>query len=182
MRTPAGFSVVRITSIYPSPGRSPDRALGVFLAWSFREFIFSALWHIGQTVNARGFVYATCCSLHTLVAHQAKRRGFGIVYCCPTAAKPSERTSGPIYFLWDLQAKKSADERTRTADLPSLRVINRMLQGFAQACKTRIDRQVSFLCLALCCTVLRSRWCQSGVNLAFADSFLRQIEGLWRVF
>jgi hypothetical protein len=27
MKTPAGFSVVRITSIYPFPGRSPDRAL-----------------------------------------------------------------------------------------------------------------------------------------------------------
>src|SRR5215204_934819 len=30
MRTPAGFSVVRITSIYPFPGRSPDCALGAF--------------------------------------------------------------------------------------------------------------------------------------------------------
>jgi len=39
-----------------------------------------------------------------------------------------------------------------------------VLQGFAQDCKSRIDKQVSFPCLALCCTVLRSRWCQSGVN------------------
>ena len=39
-----------------------------------------------------------------------------------------------------------------------------MLQGFAQACKSPISRPVSFLCLALRCTVLCSQWCQSGVN------------------
>jgi hypothetical protein len=32
---------------------------------------------------------------------------------------------------------KRADERTRTADLVSLRVIHQALQGVAQACKTR---------------------------------------------
>jgi hypothetical protein len=39
------------------------------------------LGHIGQTVNARGFTYATCYDLHILVARQGKGRGFGIVYC-----------------------------------------------------------------------------------------------------
>jgi hypothetical protein len=48
----------------------------------------------------------------------------------------------------------------------SLRVIIHVLQRFAEACKTRISRLVSFLRLAGCCTVLRSRWCQSGVRLA----------------
>jgi hypothetical protein len=56
-----------------------------------------------------------------------------------------------------------ADERTRTADLISLRVISHALQGFARACKPRLDKLVSFLCLATCCTVLRSRWCQKSV-------------------
>jgi hypothetical protein len=28
------------------------------------------LGHIGNTANARGFTYATCCALHTLVARQ----------------------------------------------------------------------------------------------------------------
>jgi len=70
-----------------------------------------------------------------------------------------------------------ADERTRTADLISLRVIHQALQGFAEGCKSRIFKGVSFLCLAACCTVLRSRWCQSGVNIAltstsFCDSSL----------
>jgi hypothetical protein len=31
-------------------------------------------------------------------------------------------------------------------------------------CESRIDELVSFYWLALCCTVLRSRWCHSGVN------------------
>jgi hypothetical protein len=46
----------------------------------------------------------------------------------------------------------------------SLRVIIQVLQGFAQACKSPISKPLSFLYLALCCTVLRSRWCQSGVR------------------
>jgi len=48
----------------------------------------------------------------------------------------------------------------------SLEVIHRALQGFARGCKCRIFREVSFLCLAQRCTVLRSQWCQSGVNIA----------------
>ena len=39
-----------------------------------------------------------------------------------------------------------------------------MLQGFAWACKLRISKPNSFLFLALCCTVLRSRWYQSGIK------------------
>ena len=44
------------------------------------------------------------------------------------------------------------------------------MQGFAQACKSPINRPLSFLCLALCCTVLRSRWYQSGINRGIAPS------------
>jgi hypothetical protein len=33
-------------------------------------------------------------------------------------------------------------------------------QGIAQACKCRISKLLSLLRLALCCTVLLSRWCQ----------------------
>jgi hypothetical protein len=61
------------------------------------------------------------------------------------------------------------DRERRRADsnrLPLLqvRVIGHVLQGFARACKCRISKPVSLLCLAQCCTVLRSRWCQSGVK------------------
>ena len=48
----------------------------------------------------------------------------------------------------------------------SLRVITQALQGFAEGCKSRISRAISFLSLAACCTVLRSRWYQSGIKIA----------------
>jgi hypothetical protein len=68
--------------------------------------------------------------------------------------------------LWDLQVKKRADERTRTADLISLRVSHQALQELAQGCKYRISKRLSLLRVAQCCTVLRSRWYQSGINSA----------------
>src|SRR5215207_5035943 len=67
-------------------------------------------------------------------------------------------------FLQDLQEKQRADERTRTAFLLQLRVIGQALQGCAGDCKCRIFREVSFPCLAECCTVLRSRWYQCGIR------------------
>jgi hypothetical protein len=53
----------------------------------------------------------------------------------------------------------------------SLRVIGQALQGFASLCKPPINRALSFLCLALCCTVLRSRWYQSGINSTLVFTF-----------
>jgi hypothetical protein len=52
----------------------------------------------------------------------------------------------------------------------SLRVIIEVLQGFAWTCKSRISKPYSLLCLAECCTVLRSRWYQSGINRDIAAS------------
>src|ERR687890_2523259 len=52
----------------------------------------------------------------------------------------------------------------------SLRVITQALQGVAEDCKCRIFRGVSFPCLAACCTVLRSRWYQIGINRGIAAS------------
>ena len=86
------------------------------------------------------------------------------VYCLRTADKAFDTNIVYFSFLQDLQAKKRADERTRTADLISLRVIGHVLHGCAGSCKSRIFRGVSFLRVALCCTALRSQWCQSGVN------------------
>ena len=60
--------------------------------------------------------------------------------------------------------QKRADERTRTADLVSLRVIHQALQGLARGCKSCIPKRFPLLGVARCCTVLRSRWCQSGVK------------------
>src|SRR5919106_2170925 len=87
------------------------------------------------------------------------------VYCCPTAANPTVERAGYSTFSQYLQVKRRADERTRTAGLISLRVIIQALQGCAGDCKCRVFRGVSFLWFAPCCTVLRSRWCQNGVNI-----------------
>jgi hypothetical protein len=70
-----------------------------------------------------------------------------------------------------LRRIKRADERTRTADLLQLRVIGQALQGVAQACQSRISKPLSFLRLALCSTVLRSRWCRSGLNISLVSTF-----------
>ncbi len=80
---------------------------------------------------------------------------------CPRS--DAEKTNLTEYLAY-LSGIVRADERIRTADLISLRVITQALQGCAQGCKSRISKPVSFLRLAWCCTVLRSRWCQSGVN------------------
>ena len=74
------------------------------------------------------------------------------------------RCLGFFTFTLQIATKRGADERTRTADLLQLRVIGRALQGLAGACKSPIPKRISLLRVAVCCTVLRSRWCQSGVR------------------
>jgi hypothetical protein len=78
------------------------------------------------------------------------------------------------YFLSEYSAYlcwvERAEERTRTAYPCSLRVITQALQVFAGGCKYRIDKPFSLLWLAPCCTVLRSRWYQSGINRGIAPS------------
>jgi hypothetical protein len=64
---------------------------------------------------------------------------------------------------------KSSQKREPTSGLEpltcSLRVIIHALQGVAHSCESRISKPLSLLRFARCCTVLRSRWCQSGVNI-----------------
>jgi hypothetical protein len=91
------------------------------------------------------------------------------VYCLGTADKAPYTCTGSILFLWVLQVKKRADERTRTADLISLRVIGHALQGLAEACKCRISKRLSLLGVSACCTVLRSQWYQIGIRTS--DSY-----------
>jgi hypothetical protein len=59
-------------------------------------------------------------------------------------------------------------------------VIGHALQGFAQACKSRISKPLSLLWLAQCCTVLRSRWYQSGINITFVSTFDQELPSLGR--
>jgi hypothetical protein len=67
-------------------------------------------------------------------------RSWDRVYCCPTAAKPPNILSGAFLFLWVLQVKRRADERTRTADLSSSRVIIHAVHKVAWWCKTPANR------------------------------------------
>src|SRR5215213_6456501 len=48
--------------------------------------------------------------------------------------------------------------------LLQLRVITQALQGCAGSCRTRISKPISLPSLAGRCTVLRSRWYQSGIK------------------
>jgi len=70
--------------------------------------------------------------------------------------------------------QEAAEDKGPTSGLEpltcSLRVITQALQGFARGCKTRISRRLSLLRFAVYCTVLRSRWCQSGVNKGIPGS------------
>ena len=63
------------------------------------------------------------------------------------AVKPPHRKFAPRYhttFYLQILTGKRDDERTRTADLISLRVIDHALRGLAEGCNTRILRPVSF--------------------------------------
>ena len=59
----------------------------------------------------------------------------------------------PAYLRADFER---ADERTRTADLPSLRVCGQGLLGVAEVCKCRIGKGFPVLCIAHYCRALRA--------------------------
>jgi hypothetical protein len=81
-------------------------------------------WRINQTVNARARI----------------RRS----YCCPTAVKSPSFVLMILTFMRDLQAKKKADERTRTADRTSLRV--RFGPLYLSRKVAHLDEKVSAAC------------------------------------
>src|SRR5215203_7360418 len=55
----------------------------------------------------------------------------------------------------------------------SLRMISQALQWCAQECKSRIPRRLPLLGVAACCTALRSRWYQSGINIKVVSLLAR---------
>ncbi len=72
--------------------------------------------------------------------------------------KPPVSTEGFLYFEYPayLSRLKRTDERTRIADLPSLRVRVQWLLSFAEDCKTRITRRFLIPSIAHHCRVLRA--------------------------
>src|SRR5215203_3770492 len=75
----------------------------------------------------------------------------------PTVASPSFSDKPPHDdgHLGESVLKR-ADERTRTADLISLRVCGQWLLGVAQPCKSCIDKRLIVLSFAHRCRVLRA--------------------------
>jgi hypothetical protein len=69
---------------------------------------------------------------------------------------------------------KSAEKGEPTSGLEpltcSLRMISHALQGSARDCKSRISKGFFLLCFAACCPILRSRWYQSGINIALPSA------------
>ena len=57
-----------------------------------------------------------------------------------TADKVPDTNIGRIWFLWDLQVKKRTDERTRTADLVSLRVRSHSFRVVSRYSKNRLPK------------------------------------------
>jgi hypothetical protein len=101
----------------------------------------------------------------SLTRHRARPRvGHRLTGCSTVAVKRGSTALPYLTFYLQNSTFWRTDERTRTADLISLRVITQALQGVAEACKFRISIGVSFLRVAACCTVLRSRWYQSGIR------------------
>src|SRR5215213_3254888 len=99
-----------------------------------------------------------------MITPPALRRASSVKWVAVNRSRQELRAFELLYVFPANRYKKRADERTRTADLISLRVIIHSLQGFARGCKLPISKPISFLRLAECCTVMRSQWCQSGVR------------------
>jgi hypothetical protein len=70
------------------------------------------------------------------------------------------------YHILPANRNKPKSRRADSNRLPllQLRVIGHALQGCAGGCKSRIFKRVSILWFAACCTILRSRWYQSGIK------------------
>jgi hypothetical protein len=81
----------------------------------------------------------------------------------------------PVRFPFPVSRLTYADCGEPTSGLEplncSLRVIAQALQGFAGDCKSRISKPLSLLRVAASCTVLRSRWYQSGINITLVSGF-----------
>jgi hypothetical protein len=85
---------------------------------------------------------------------------------------PQYVAGGFVYHDYSAYLCGKISRRADSNRLPllQLRVIIHVLQRIALACTYRIFSGFSFLGLAPRCTVLRSRWCQSGVNITLVST------------
>jgi hypothetical protein len=116
-------------------------------------------------------------------AVQPKRLGSSSPAKHPCRLASGWHQKGPVKLPGFLMPQcftcKYEEKREPTSGLEpltcSLRVIGQALQEFARSCKCRLFRGVSLLRVAVCCTVLRSRWYQSGINRGIASSQYRSL-------
>ncbi len=105
------------------------------------------------------------CPTRKLAALQ-RPRAVDVRSGVPDAVQSPGRAPKPATVSW--YRLTCADWREPTSGLEpltcSLPVSGQALQGFARTCKSPLSKRLSFPQLAPCCTVLRSRWCQSGVK------------------
>src|SRR5215210_8149970 len=94
-------------------------------------------------------------------------------------AEPASRRSGSQYPA-HLRHKRGAMSGLEPLTC-SLRVIGHTLQGVAGACKSRISRRLSLLQVAGRCTVLRSRWYQSGIRSTCSPQFANSKKDISRL-
>ena len=108
----------------------------------------------------------------TVISVAYALRGYALRGAVGSASKGLKTVTSQSNVLQVLPA--IAKNREPTSGLEpltcSLRVIIHALQGFAQACKPRIFRRLSLLRVAVCCTIVRSWWCQSGVKVTLLSS------------
>jgi hypothetical protein len=86
-------------------------------------------------------------------------------YCCPTAANALSSVLEILLFGGFAGKKESRRADSNRLPLLQLRVIIQKLQGLAHPCNFRISKRLYRLRFAGCCTVLRLRWYQSGINI-----------------
>jgi hypothetical protein len=82
-------------------------------------------------------------------------------------AKGALIIAGWFVLLTCVRARREPTSGLEPLTCP-LRVSGRALLGFARECKSLFPKGFSLLGNAVWCPVLRSRWCQSGVNFALA--------------
>ena len=89
-----------------------------------------------------------------------------------TVVNCRSRRSSELCLMWfsNLSKKLRADERTRTADL-LITSDRSCVAGVCLGLQIPISRRLFLHWVAECCTVLRSRWYQSGINSRFVFAF-----------
>jgi hypothetical protein len=125
---------------------------------------------------------------HPFVARRGTQAPPGVCSCASMRGRRAHvRFCGRRWYIeaflpryLSASAKSIESRRADSNRLPllQLRVIGQALQGYARDCKLRISKRLSLLRFARCCTVLRSRWYQSGIRSTCSTEFANSEKGI----